>query len=125
MNGGRRKATGAAGEAAAAAYLRSVGYAVVASNWRCRYGEVDLVAEAKDGALVFVEVRTRSEGTLGRFGAPLESITPKKQATLRRCAQSYLQRLPSAPAAVRFDCIGVVLDADGRSVSINHVDNAF
>ncbi|WP_309121303.1 YraN family protein [Paenibacillus sp.] len=125
MSGGRKKATGAAGEAAAAAYLRSAGYAVVANNWRCRYGEVDLVASTKDGALVFVEVRARSAGTLDRFGAPLESITPRKQTTLRRCAQSYLQRLPSAPAAVRFDCIGVVLGADGEPVSIHHIDNAF
>jgi len=120
----RRKKTGAAGEDAAAAFLLGAGYAVMERNWRCRFGEIDIVA-AKDGALVFVEVRARSASTLGAFGAPLESITPKKQRTVRRCAEAYLQRLPSPPRGVRFDCIGVVLGADGRAVSVEHIDRAF
>ncbi len=125
MSGDRRKRTGAAGEEAAAAHLREAGYDIVDRNWRCRFGEVDLIA-AKDGAVVFVEVRARSATTLSRFGAPLESITPKKQLTIRRCAQAYLQqRQSNPPAAVRFDCIGIVLDADGRSVSIQHIEHAF
>ena len=121
----RRKRTGAAGEAAAAEHLRSAGYDIVDRNWRCRFGEVDLVA-AKDGALVFVEVRARSANTLSRFGAPLESITPKKRLTLRRCAEAYLQqRRGNPPAGVRFDCVGVVLDSAGSVESIHHIVHAF
>ena len=124
MTGDPRKRTGAAGEEAAAAHLRSAGYDIVDRNWRCRFGEVDLVA-AMEGALVFVEVRARSASTLSRFGAPLESITPKKQLTLRRCAQAYMQRRETPHAVVRFDCVGVVFDAAGRVESIQHIEYAF
>ncbi|HZG57907.1 YraN family protein [Paenibacillus sp.] len=124
MNGDRRKAIGAAGEAAAAAYLAGQGYKVVAANWRCRFGELDLVA-AKDGTLAFVEVRTRSSRSLGRFGAPLESVTPGKQAKLRRLAEAYLQREKPRPDRIRFDCVGVVLGENGAPLSVDHLEDAF
>ncbi|MCI3919043.1 YraN family protein [Paenibacillus sp. TRM 82003] len=128
-----RIARGAAGEAAAAAYLAEAGYRIVDRNWRCRYGELDIVAE-KDGALVFVEVRSRSKASLGAFGAPLESITPKKQMTLRRCAEAYLRQRPAEPYLrqrpaepehVRFDCIGVILNERNEAVDRLHIPNAF
>lgn len=120
----RRPARGAAGEAAAAAYLVESGYTIVERNWRCRFGELDLIA-VKDGTLVFVEVRSRSRASLGSFGAPLESITPKKRLTLRRCAEAYLLQLPTPPDRMRFDCIGIVLNERNEAVDRMHVPAAF
>ena len=124
MSGDRRRPLGAAGEKAVAAYLRSRGYAILDVNWRCRIGEIDVVA-AKDGILAFVEVRSRSRKSLGSFGTPLESITPKKQLTLRRCAEAYLQRSPSSPSRIRFDCAGVVFGDDGTHAAVDYVEDAF
>lgn len=125
MTADRRRPLGMAGEAAAAAYLADHGYVIAEKNWHCRLGELDIIA-ARGGIVVFVEVRTRSEGSLGSFGAPLESITPKKQAKLRRCAEAYLQGRSAPPNGIRFDCIGVVLRPDdGSLVRMEHVAGAF
>jgi putative endonuclease len=120
-----RLARGLIGEQAAAEYYRREGYRVVETNWRCRIGEIDIIAE-RDGILVIAEVRTRSGRTLGAFGTPLESITPKKQLTLRRCAEAYLQRRgAAAPAHVRFDCVGVVLNERDEPKDITLLPDAF
>jgi putative endonuclease len=83
---GHNQRLGAAGEAVAAAWYISHGYRVLARNWRCRDGELDLVLRRAD-LLVFCEVKTR---TSARFGVPAEAITPTKAARLRRLAASYL-----------------------------------
>lgn len=94
---------GAEAEDEAARYLQRQGLRLVARNWRCRYGELDLVMA--DGAgLVFVEVRARSRGD---FGGAAESITAMKRQRLVRAAQHYLQKHPT-PGPCRFDA--VVLD---------------
>lgn len=83
-----RRLLGRRGEAMAAAYLRRQGYAIIAANWRCARGELDLVAS--DGAtLVFVEVRTRRSVEAGTAAA---SITVAKQQRLARLARTYLER---------------------------------
>ena len=116
---------GAAGEAAAAAYLESNGCRILSRNWRCRFGEVDIIGQYTD-EIVFVEVRTRSARTLHAFGTPLESITAKKRQTLSRCAQAYLVQFgPEGSRRIRFDCIGVILDDSNQPVEINHVVDAF
>jgi len=119
-----RRLRGAAGEAAARRHLEEAGYRIVAANWRCRLGEIDLVAE-RGGTLVIVEVRSRAARSLGTFGAPLESVTLRKRATLRRCAEWYVAQLPAPPERVRFDCVGVVLDDANAPVHIEHIENAF
>ena len=82
-----RKTTGSRGELLAAGYLRRQGYTILRTNWRCRRGEIDIIA--RDGAtLVFVEVRTRRSTNLG---SPEESVTPAKQRRLAELAQTYLQ----------------------------------
>lgn len=82
-----RKTTGSQGEAQAAEYLLGLGYTILQTNWRCRRGELDIIAQ--DGAtLVFVEVRTRSSA---RLGSPEESVTVAKQRRLAELAQIYLQ----------------------------------
>ena len=74
-----RRAFGQAGEDRAAAWYRARGYAVLARNWRCREGELDLVVR-RGRTLVFVEVKTRRTD---RFGIPAEAVTPTKQRRLR------------------------------------------
>src|SRR3990167_5936439 len=81
-----RKEVGRWGEELAAKYYRERGYMVVDRNWRCRYGEIDLVC-ARLGALYFVEVKTR-RGLM--FGYPEEAITPQKWQRMLACGQAYL-----------------------------------
>ena len=92
-----RRETGQAGEALAVEHLRGRGYRIVATNWRTRHGEIDIVALDRD-TVVIVEVRTRS-GT--GFGSAAESVGPRKQQRLVRMAEAYLQQhAPTAPARI-------------------------
>jgi putative endonuclease len=100
-----RQLLGARGEEAVAAWYRARGYDVLARNWRCREGELDLVA-ARGRQLVFCEVKTRSSTA---FGAPVEAVTPAKQRRLRRLAARWLQDQGStAGAEIRFDVASVL-----------------
>lgn len=87
-------------ESRAAEFLRARGLRLLARNYRCRMGEIDLIAD-EGGTLVFVEVRLRRNGN---FGGAAESITVRKQERLIRAAQHYLQRLPGSPPC-RFDAV--------------------
>lgn len=99
---------GVAAEKAAADYLVRAGLKIVARNWRCRHGELDIVA--REGAtLVFVEVRQRSSS---EFGGAAASIGAAKRAKLVAAAQAYLQTLPCVPPC-RFDAVCI----DGRQVA--------
>ena len=102
-----RRALGQAGEDRAAAWYRARGYEVLARNWRCRDGELDLVV-ARGRALVFVEVKNRRTD---RFGTPAEAITPRKQQRLRTLARRYLEATDARPRSVRFDVVAIL---DGR-----------
>ena len=86
LRSGHRQRLGARGEQLAADWYAARGYQVVARNWRCREGELDLVL-ARDGELVFCEVKTRSSD---RFGTPAEAVTPAKQRRLRVLAARFL-----------------------------------
>jgi putative endonuclease len=94
------------GEERAAAWYRRNGYAVVARNWRCREGEIDLVC-ARAGALVFCEVKTRSSLA---YGHPAEAVTPAKQQRLRTLARLWLaaQDPPVRYRTLRFDVAAVL-----------------
>lgn len=98
------KAFGAYGEARAARWYEANGYAVVARNWRCREGEIDLVAAIGD-TIVFCEVKTRRSDA---FGAPAEAVGWRKQRTLRRLAAIWLQQHDVHPRCIRFDVASVV-----------------
>ena len=116
------KATGAWGEALVANYLRDKGYTIVASGYRCRFGEIDLVAK-KRGVLCFVEVKLRSNL---KYGLPREFVTASKQEKLRTTAQFYMSthRL-DVPA--RFDVAEVYTDAEHtpQNTRIEYIENAF
>lgn len=112
---------GAAGEAAAAAWLEARGYQVLARNVRTRYGEIDLVA--RSGSLVvFVEVKSR---TSLRYGHPAEAIARHKRRRLARLAAACLHRFGLEHCTVRFDAIAVRLDGRAHVAAIEHIPDAF
>ena len=107
---------GARGEDAAVAFLTASGIEVVERNWRCRYGELDIVAREGDSTL-FVEVKTRS-GTM--FGTPEEAVTAAKQGRIRRLAGLWLIEQGGPFVPVRFDVIGVMIAAGGEPTVVHH-----
>jgi putative endonuclease len=107
---GDRQELGRDGEEAAAGYLAQRGMQVVARNWRCRYGEIDIIA--LDGAaLVFCEVKTR-RGT--GFGVPLAAITTSKLARMRRLAVLWLEEHGGHRGPIRIDAVGLLRRPDGH-----------
>ncbi|MEO3945131.1 YraN family protein [Gorillibacterium sp. CAU 1737] len=117
-----RRRTGTIGEEAAARYLQEKGYTLLQRNWRCRSGELDLIAE-QDGCLVIVEVRTRKPSA--RFGSPQESVDGRKQLQVRRTAEVYLHQNRRSDSRIRFDVIAVRLDGQGMIQSLEHYPHAF
>ncbi len=92
------------GERLAERYLREHGFTVLARNWRCRAGEVDIVALDGD-CLVVCEVKTRRGTT---FGSPVEAVTVAKLARLRRLAAAWLAQQDTHVGDVRIDVIGIL-----------------
>lgn len=114
-----RTELGALGEDVAVTFLTDEGLTVLDRNWRCREGELDVVA--RDGAaLVFCEVKTR-RGT--GYGDPVEAVTYAKQRRLRVLAQRWLAAHDEHAPEVRFDVIGVLLTAGLAKVT--HIRRAF
>ena len=113
---GSRKRLGDAGERLAASWLIARGYREVARNWRCAYGEIDLIVE-RDGELVFVEVKTRRGD---RLGAPEEAVTPTKRARLINPAQMYLVEHGAEERPYRIDVVAVQLSPAGKLVAVRH-----
>src|SRR5262245_60887476 len=100
-----RAEIGALGEQLAADHLTSLGLAVLDRNWRCRYGELDIIAAGEASrTAVFVEVKTR---TTDRFGGVEQAVTPEKVRRLRRLAGFWLAGHDGGWSAVRIDVIGV------------------
>ncbi len=120
---GRRARLGTWGEDVAAGYLRSLGWRILARNWACELGEVDIVAiepgvsPAVPDTLVLVEVKCRS-GT--GYGDPLEAITVAKVRKLRSLALAWLSASPRPVPRIRLDAVGVERLA-GRPPAVTHV----
>ena len=105
---------GPRGEDAAVDAYRRRGYRIVARNWRCGIGELDLVVERR-GVLVFCEVKSRR----GRaFGGGYEAVTCRKQAKLRSLAEAFLQAAGSRPQAIRFDVASVAVRGERSAVEL-------
>lgn len=118
--GSGRRTLGARGEDLAAAELERQGLQVLDRNWRCRHGEIDIVAAETAGAgttVVFCEVKCRSG--LG-FGDPLEAITWAKLRRLRSLAAEWMREHQVAAATIRLDAVGVVL-RPGQPARVTHV----
>ena len=107
--------SGARAEDLCARLLQGAGLRVLARNWRCRHGEIDLIAE-EGGTLVFAEVRMRSGGG---FGGAAESVTAAKRGRLLAAARLYLSRRPEVPT--RFD----VFLVDGGAGRVEWIRDAF
>lgn len=100
------------GEDLAAEYLRRSGMTILDRNWRCRAGEIDIVA--RDGsALVVCEVKTR---TSTAFGGPAEAVTRRKMRRLRELALHWLDDRGIYVPEIRFDVIAIVRPPEGRPV---------
>ncbi|MFC7218251.1 YraN family protein [Streptomyces polyrhachis] len=111
------QAIGRYGERLAERRLTAAGMTVLARNWRCREGEIDLVALDGD-ALVICEVKTRSESG---FEHPMAAVTLEKAERLRRLAAQWLSRHGGPPAGgVRIDLVGVLLPERGAAL-VEHV----
>jgi putative endonuclease len=117
-----RRTLGRLGESLARTHLERRGYVIVDSNFRTRYGELDIVA-ANGRGLVFCEVKTRRAGS----GSPFESLHPRKQRQVRLMALEWLRsRAPRRGGReMRFDAIGVTVDTAGRLVALDHLEGAF
>lgn len=99
-----RRKLGDYGERKAARAYEAAGYEVVARNWRCGDGELDLVLRA-EGMLVFAEVKTR---TSDLFGHPAEAVTRAKQARIRRLARRFCAETGQRARRLRFDVVSVL-----------------
>ncbi|WP_138751604.1 YraN family protein [Paenibacillus sinopodophylli] len=118
-----RKLTGELGEKAACDYLLAADYAILERNWRCRSGELDVIAEL-DGRFIFVEVRARTAG--GKFGTAAESVDYRKQQKVRNTAQVYLKSIGRIDAPQRFDVVAVTINRlDGGIAECRHYEGAF
>jgi putative endonuclease len=115
-----RKEVGILGEKAAQAFLKKRGYRIRDVNYRCRRGEIDIVAQKRD-VLVFVEVRTK---TSADFGSPEESVTFAKKEKLVSLALSYIAEHKNLPESWRIDFVGVELDHKGKATRIELIENA-
>jgi putative endonuclease len=105
---------GSRGEDAAADAYRRRGYRVLARNWRCGLGELDLVVERR-GVLVFCEVKSRRPSV---FGSGYQAVTWKKRAKLRALAEAFLQTSGSHPQAIRFDVASVAVQSARSTVEV-------
>lgn len=113
------KETGDRGENIACRFLSAKGYGIVATNWRCRQGEIDVVA--RDGTtIVFVEVKTR-RGL--EAGEALVSITPAKRRRLIAAAYAYAEQTGESDPLWRIDALAITISPNGTA-RCTHVENA-
>lgn len=120
MVAGTREAVGGYGERVAARHLTDDGMEILDRNWRCRDGEIDIVARDLD-ALVFCEVKTRRTTT---YGTPAEAVVAGKARRLRRLAGAWLAAHDMHAPQIRFDVIGVVPRQSGAAW-VEHLRGAF
>ncbi len=120
MNELARAELARAGEQAALECYRRSGYRLVARNWRCRLGEIDLVL-ARGGGLVLCEVKTRRPS---RLGSGWEAVNGRKQRKLRMLAEAFLSSSGIRAPAVRFDVAVVTVGEDER-LFVDVIEQAF
>lgn len=121
MTTDRRHLLGQSAEQLAVEHLERLGYTIVARNHRTRFGEIDAVALDHE-TLVFVEVKARRGA-----GRPWDNLHARKRAQVRRMAAAFLAEVAERPRSkeLRFDAIGVSVDAAGNLVSLDHLEAAF
>ncbi len=115
-----RQRLGDFGERVAKAHLEAKGYRILATNFRVREGEVDIVAEC-DGVVAFVEVKTRRGDAMG---SAVEAVDRRKAQRLLLAAEAFSQQHSELPPGRRIDLIAIDLDTQGRVVSLQHSESA-
>lgn len=116
------KALGDWGEGLIAGYLQKRGCQVLERQWRCRYGELDLVVRDPDGTICFVEVKLRSGGL---SGLPREAVDRRKREKLRAAAAWYLSQHGLGEATARFDVAEIYTDEAHRPFRLEYLEDAF
>jgi putative endonuclease len=115
----KTKTLGKKGEDIAAAFLEKKGYNILFRNYKCSFGEIDIIAKHKK-ILSFIEVKTRSTK---KYGLPQEAVTSVKQTKISRVALEFVQRYKMDNRAARFDVVSVQYLNDGYAVDL--IENAF
>ena len=116
------KSVGSLGEEIAANYLTARGYRILERNFRCKGGEVDIIArDPVDKSLLFIEVKARRSLA---YGVPQLAVTPFKQRQISKAALTWLSKNRLHDANARFDVIAILLHTDAAH-SIEHIKNAF
>lgn len=115
-----RKASGDQGEALAARYLEERGYTILNRQWRCRFGELDLVCRSPGGVLCFVEAKRRGPGSIG---LPREFVDGRKRERLRRAANLYMG-FYGLDCLARFDVAEIYEEKDG-GLRVEYLEDAF
>jgi putative endonuclease len=119
MNGLGRIRTGKKGEDIAVTYLKSAGYRIIERNYKCLFGEIDIVA--KDGnTVVFVEVKSRKSE---EFGDPQVAVGLEKQKKISKISLNYLEEKKIYPCNARFDVVAIKMLPSGNKVEL--IQNAF
>ena len=114
-----RKKLGAWGEEVAKTHLEANGYKIINQNWRCRIGEIDIIAQ-KDGIVSFTEVKTRRSRAAG---SPEESITPRKAQKLTQLALTWIGEHGRDDLDWQIDLVAVELDSKGKLLRCEHLEN--
>ncbi len=111
---------GKKGEDIAVEFLRKNGYSILTRNYRCRLGEIDIIAKARE-VLVFIEVKTRNGEA---YGSPAAAVTHRKQRQISNTAQYYLAEHNLFDTPARFDVISIVI-CPNKGTMIEIIPNAF
>ena len=114
-----KKVLGNIGEIKSCEYLESAGYLILEKNFRCAFGEIDIIARRED-VICFVEVKTRASSS---YGEPLESVNPLKTARIRNTASYYLGLKNLNSFEVSFDVISIKVS--GKKLLLQHFKNCF
>jgi len=112
-----RQREGQKGENLSLNFLKSLGYKIIARNFRCRFGEVDIIA-IENQTLIFVEVKTRSSLL---FGQPYEAVNHKKLRSISKIAYYFRQINQKLPPLTRIDVISVILSQQQDVLKIEHL----
>ena len=114
-----KQIVGKAGEEKASRYLKQKGYEIIEKNFRCREGEIDIIAKDKNKELVFIEVKTRRTY---EYGEPAEAVNLVKQKRIQKVAKYYILKNKLISKSIRFDIIEVMI---GKTFYIHHIKQAF
>ena len=118
VNNGRRQ-TGESGESIAVKFLKKNGYKIIERNYRCKLGEIDIIAQ-DNRVLAFIEVKARRTD---EFGGPKWAVTPRKQRKISMVALNYLKETEQMAKKARFDVVAIRLLPEAPDVEI--IKNAF